>query len=57
MIIIAILGDIGSGKSFASKLFGHPVFNADEIVKRIYLKDKKCFCKKKNFQFILKAFQ
>ena len=58
MIIIAILGDIGSGKSFASKLFGHPVFNADEIVKRIYLKDKKCFYDlKKNSQFILKAFQ
>tara|TARA_Y100000816_G_C26011182_1_gene528714 strand:- start:423 stop:998 length:576 start_codon:yes stop_codon:yes gene_type:complete len=57
MIIIAILGDIGSGKSFASKLFGHPVFNADEIVKRIYLKDKKCFYDlKKKFPVYIKSF-
>ena len=28
MTRIGILGDIGSGKSYVAKLFGHPVFNA-----------------------------
>ena len=47
---IGILGDIGSGKSFISKLFGFPVFNADEEVKKIYKYEKKCFLKlKKKF--------
>ncbi len=45
MIKIGILGQIGSGKSYISKLFGCPVFNADEEVIRIYKKDKKCFNK------------
>ena len=36
MIKIAILGDIGAGKTFVSKLFGFPVFNADKEVKKIY---------------------
>ncbi len=45
MIKIGILGDIGSGKSFISKQFGCPVFNADSEVKKIYNKDKKCFKK------------
>ena len=35
MIKIAILGDIGSGKSFIAKQFGYPVFNADEEVNKI----------------------
>ena len=35
MIKIAILGDIGAGKTFVSKLFGFPVFNADKEVKKI----------------------
>ena len=43
MIRIAILGNIGSGKTFISKLFGFPVFNADEEVKNIYLKNNKCY--------------
>jgi len=30
MIRIAILGDIGSGKSYVAKQFGYPVFNADD---------------------------
>ena len=47
MIKIAILGDIGSGKSFIAKQFGYPVFNADEEVNKIYSKDRKCFKKLK----------
>ena len=43
MIIIAILGDIGSGKSYVAKRFGYPVFNADFEVNKIYKKNKKCF--------------
>ena len=50
MIKIAILGDIGAGKTFISKLFGFPVFNADKEVKKIYKNNKKCFNKlKKKF--------
>lgn len=50
MIRIAILGNIGSGKTFISKLFGFPVFNADEEVKNIYKKNNKCYIKlKKKF--------
>ena len=50
MIKIAILGDIGAGKTFVSKLFGFPVFNADKEVKKIYKSNKKCFNKfKKKF--------
>ena len=50
MIKIAILGDIGAGKTFVSKLFGFPVFNADKEVKQIYKSNKKCFNKlKKKF--------
>ena len=37
---IGILGDIGSGKSYVSKLFGFPVFNADEEVNKIYKNEK-----------------
>ena len=47
MIIIGILGDIGSGKSFVSKQFGYPVFNADNEVVKIYRNDKACFAKLK----------
>ena len=50
MIKIVILGDIGAGKTFISKLFGFPVFNADNEVKKIYKSNKKCFNKlKKKF--------
>ena len=35
MIKICIVGGIGSGKSFAAKLFGYPVFNADKEVLKI----------------------
>ena len=47
MIRVGITGGIGSGKSFVSKLFGYPVFNADNQVKYIYKKDRKCFIKLK----------
>ena len=45
MIRIALVGDIGSGKSFISNLFNQPVFNADLEVADIYRKDKSCFVK------------
>ena len=38
MIRIAIVGEIGSGKTFAAKLFGLPTFNADNEVKLIFEK-------------------
>ena len=44
---IGILGDIGSGKSYVSKCFGYPVFNADLEVGKIYKKDKNTFKKLK----------
>ena len=53
MIKIGIVGDIGSGKSYVAKQFGFPVFNADNEVRKIYRKDKKCYIKlKKLFQNI-----
>ena len=49
MIKIAVVGDIGSGKSYIAKLFGYPVFNADQEVASIYKENKNCFKKlKKN---------
>ena len=41
MIKIALVGDIGSGKSF-SKLFKYPIFNADLEISKIYKNDKNC---------------
>ena len=38
MIVIGVLGDIGSGKSFVAKQFGCPVFNADVEVSKLYRK-------------------
>ena len=43
MIRIAVVGDIGSGKSHIANLFGYPVFNADQEVVNIYKKNKNCF--------------
>src|SRR6056300_86137 len=43
MIRIALVGSIGSGKTFISNLFGYPVFNADESVSKIYSNNKKIF--------------
>ena len=47
MIRIAVLGDIGSGKSHIAKQFGYPVFNADAEVARLYKKSRKCYNKLK----------
>ena len=47
MIKIGVIGKIGSGKSYVSKQFSCPVFNADEEVKKIYFNNKKCFKKLK----------
>ena len=47
MIKIVMVGDIGSGKSHIAKLFGYPVFNADQEVATIYIKNKNCFKKLK----------
>ena len=41
MIRIAVLGDIGSGKSHVAKQFGYPVFNADTEVAKLYKKNRK----------------
>ena len=50
MIKVAILGDIGSGKTFVANKFGYPVFNADTEVANIYKKNKNCFLRlKKKF--------
>ena len=43
MIRIGVLGTIGSGKSFISKLFRCPIFDADKEVASIYRTDKRCF--------------
>ncbi len=45
MIRIALVGDIGSGKSYIAKYFGYPVFNADFEVSKIYKNDRKIFNK------------
>jgi len=47
MIRIALVGSIGSGKTFIANLFGYPVFNADKSVSKIYSNDKKIFYKLK----------
>jgi len=47
MIRIAVLGDIGSGKSYVAKQFGYPIFNADVEVAKLYKKNRKCYNKLK----------
>jgi len=47
MIRIAVVGGIGSGKSYIAKLFGYPVFNADIEVAKLYRKNKECYKKLK----------
>ena len=48
MIKIAVVGDIGSGKSFIAKQFGFPVFNADKEINKIYKYNNNCFKSLKN---------
>ena len=43
MIKIAILGDIGAGKSFVASKFNLPVFNADKEVQKIYKYNKSVY--------------
>ena len=47
MIRLAVVGDIGSGKSHVAKQFGYPVFNADAEVAKLYKKSRKCYRKLK----------
>ena len=57
MKIIGILGDIGSGKTFISRKFDCPVFNADNEVSKIYETNYSCFKKlNKEFQENIKKF-
>ena len=43
MIRIALVGDVGSGKSYVARLFGYPTFNADNEVAKIYKIDRYFF--------------
>ena len=54
MIKIAVVGKIGSGKTFVANAFQFPVFNADKEVANIYKKNRDCFqgLKKKLPKFI-----
>ena len=60
MIRVALVGDVGSGKSYISNLFGYSVFNADIEVSKIYQNDKTCYLKlkktfpKEDFSFPIK---
>ena len=57
MIRIAVIGDIGSGKSYMAKQFGYPVFNADIEVAKLYRKSKKCYKRlKKKFPTYITSF-
>ena len=57
MIRAAVIGNIGSGKTFVAKLFKCPVFNADDEVKIIYKSNKACFNKlKKILPSYIKSF-
>ena len=47
MIRLAVVGDIGSGKSHVAKQFGYPVFNADAEVSKLYKTSRKCYNKLK----------
>ncbi len=47
MVRIGVIGGIGSGKSYIAKLFGYPVFDADNEVSKLYKKNKKCYKKLK----------
>ena len=57
MIKISLVGDIGSGKTYISKLFNFNYFCADLEVKKIYRNNKKCFFDlNKKFPKFIKSF-
>ena len=57
MIKISLVGDIGSGKTYISRLFKAPYFCADIEVKKIYKNNRKCFSAlKKKFPKFIKTF-
>ena len=57
MIKITLVGDIGSGKTYVSKLFKAPCFFADIEVKKLYRNNRQCFVKlKKKFPRFIKTF-
>ena len=57
MIKICLVGDIGSGKTYISKLFRAPCFFADTEVKKLYKSCRQCFNKlKKKFPQFIKTF-
>ena len=57
MIRIGVIGGIGSGKSFISRLFKSPVFNADKEVDFLYKNNLECFKKlKKKLPRFVKSF-
>ena len=57
MIRIAVLGDIGSGKSFFVKQLKIPSFCADEVVQSLYSTSRSLFSKfKKTFPKNLEKF-
>ena len=57
MIRIGVIGGIGSGKSFISKLFKSPVFNADREVEILYKNSWECYKKlRKRLPKFVKSF-
>ena len=57
MIRVGVIGGIGSGKSFISKLFKSPVFNADREVEFLYKNNLECYKKlKKKLPRFVKSF-
>ena len=57
MIRVGVIGGIGSGKSFISKLFKSPVFNADREVEFLYKNNLECYRKlKKKLPRFVKSF-
>ena len=57
MIRVGVIGGIGSGKSFISKLFNSPVFNADREVEILYKNNVECYKKlRKKLPSFVKSF-
>ena len=57
MIRVGVIGGIGSGKSFISKLFKSPVFNADREVDILYKNSLECYNKlRKKLPRFVKSF-